>query len=74
MARGSDSMFLRSGAESLRAWSPADDQALREQERRRAARTVARNAVNAEDCHELQAMLGVLPGDAAPTGDTTASE
>lgn len=63
MARGSDSMFLRSGASGLRAWSPTDDQRLRLAERQRARLTVARNATGRADCRELVDMLGLLPDD-----------
>lgn len=75
MARGSDSLFLRGGAESLRAWSPTDDQLLRQQERQRARLTVARNATDTDDCRGLLSMLGLMPDqDTHPEHDTTASE
>lgn len=60
MARGSDSMFLRSGAETLRGWTNTDDQNLRAEERRRATRTVA---ALAHDAALLLDALGLDPAE-----------
>lgn len=61
MARGSDSLFLRSGSAGLRAWTPSDDQRKKELERQAAALTVACNATGHDDCLELLSMLGLMP-------------
>jgi hypothetical protein len=67
MARGSDSLFLRGGAESLRGWSATDDQELRHQERRRATRNVAALAHDAADCALLLDVLGLDPTEGKTT-------
>lgn len=59
--RGSDSLFLRGGAESLRGWTASDDQELKQREREVARLTVAHHATSADDCRELLAMLGLMP-------------
>ena len=69
--RGSDSLFLRGGAESLRAWSATDDQELKQKEREAARLTVAHNATSTDDCRELLAMLGLMPDQDTRVDDVT---